>query len=352
MPRPDYSRIGILVVLVIVLYYVLRILQPFLHGLVWAAILATVFYPLYSAISRRLRRPRLASVLSCVLLTVGIVLPAVFLFTMLARQSVGAYRAMEAHLTPSGPLDAVQQSSSYQWFLAKGKEFGMPEPDLGAAARKAIGLVSGFLVSKSASIFSGITALLVNFFVMLMLFYYLLLRGPDIVHQLRQLSPLRSEHEEIIIDKFRAFTRAIFGGTLATALLHGAAGGLIFLFARLPSPLLWGAVISMVSLVPAVGTSLVWGPLVIYYLLTGSVLKGIILLIAFAAAVGIVDYVVRPMVIRRGVEIDPLWVLLSVIGGVMFFGFLGLFLGPFLVALLWALLDIYKVEFRHELRGV
>jgi predicted PurR-regulated permease PerM len=228
----------------------------------------------------------------------------------------------------------------------------MPEPDLGAVATKAIGLVSGFLVSRSASIFSGITDVVVNFFVMLVLFYYLLLRGPDILHELKQLSPLRSEHEEIIIEKFRAFTRAIFGGTLATALLQGIGGGLIFLFAGLPSPLLWGAVIGLVSLVPAVGTALVWGPLVIYYLLTGSVLKGIILLVAFAGMVGIVDYVVRPMVIRRGAEIDALWVLLSVIGGVVVFGLLGLFLGPFLVALLLALLDIYKVEFRRELGGI
>lgn len=153
MPRPDYSRIGVLVILVVVLYFVFRILEPFLHGLVWAAILAMVFYPLFSAISRRLHRPRLASALSCVLLTVGIVLPAVFLFFMLARQSVGAYKALAARITPSGPLDALQQSPSYQWILAKGKQFGMPEPELGAVATKAIGLVSGFLVSKSASIF-------------------------------------------------------------------------------------------------------------------------------------------------------------------------------------------------------
>lgn len=192
----------------------------------------------------------------------------------------------------------------------------------------------------------------VNFLVMLMLFYYLLLRGPDLLHELKQLSPLRAEHQEIIIEKFRVFTRTIFGGTLATALLHGIGGGLIFLLAGLPSPLLWGAVIGLVSLVPGIGTALVWGPLVIYFLLTGSVLKGIILLVAFAGMVGAVDYGVRPMIIRHGAEIDALWVLLSVIGGVMVFGSLGLFLGPFLVALLLALLDIYKVEFRRELGGV
>jgi predicted PurR-regulated permease PerM len=354
MPRPDYSRIAVLVVLLIVLYFVYRIVEPFLHGLVWAAILATVFYPLFSALSRRLRRPRLASVLSCVVLTVGIVLPAIFLFSMLARQSVGAYKALEVRITPSGPasLEAARNSSSYQWFLAKSKELGMPEPDLRTVATKAIGLVSGFLVSRSASIFSGITDLVVNFLVMLLLFYYLLLRGPDILHQLSQLSPLRPEHEEMIIGKFRAFARAIFWGILATALIHGVAGGLIFLIAGLPSPLLWGAVMALVSLVPVAGTALVWGPLVVYYLLTGSVVKGIILLVVFAGEVGIGDYVIRPIVMKKGTEeVDSLWILLTVIGGVMVFGSLGLFLGPFLFALLLALFDVYKIEFRHELGG-
>ena len=355
MPRAEYSRIALLIVLLVVLYYVFRILEPFLNGLAWAAILATVFYPLFSAISRRLRRPRLAGALSCVLLTVGIVLPAIFLFSVLARQSVGAYKSLETHLSAGSPgvLNAVRNTSSYQWLLAKAKELGAPEPDLRTVATKAVGLVSGFLVSKSASIFSGISDLLVTFFVMLALFYYLLLKGPDILHQLRQLSPLRSEHEELIIGKFRAFARAIFGGTLITAVLHGAAGGLIFLIAGLPSPLLWGAVMALLSLVPVVGTALVWGPLVIYYLVTGSVLKGVILLVAFAGEVSAADYIVRPIIMKRRVEeVDGLWILLTVIGGVMVFGSLGLFLGPFLFALLLALFDVCKVEFRRELGGV
>jgi predicted PurR-regulated permease PerM len=67
--------------------------------------------------------------------------------------------------------------------------------------------------------------------------------------------------------------------------------------------------------------------------------------------VGTVDNVVKPILIRRGTEIDTLWILLSVIGGIGVFGFLGLFLGPFLVTVLLVLAEIYKVEFRHELGG-
>ena len=353
MPRTDYGRIALLIVLLVVLYFVFRILEPFLPALAWAAILATVFYPLFSALSRRLRRPRWASALSCVLLTVGIVLPAMFLLFMLAQQSVGAYRTLEARVAAGGPgsFEAVRKTSSYQWFLARTKDLGMPEPDLGAVAAKAIGIVSGFLVNRSASIFSRITRFVVNFFVMIFALYYLLLRGPGILHELRELSPLRPEHEEMIIQKFRLITRATFGGSLATALIQGAAGGLVFLFFGLPSPLLWGAVMGFLSLVPLVGSALVWGPLVVYYMLTGAVWNGIILLAVFVMVVGTVDNVVKPILIRRGTEIDTLWVFLSVLGGIGVFGFLGLFLGPFLVAILLVLAEIYKVEFSHELGG-
>src|SRR5271157_240569 len=240
MQRSDYARVTILIALVIVLYYAFRILKPFL-----------------SALSLRLHRPRLASALSCLLLNAVIVLPAMFLLFMLAEQSVGAYRMLEARVAAGHPasFEAVRKTSSYQWFLAKSKGLGMPEPDLGAVAAKAIGVVSEFLVSRSASIFSGITHFVVNFFVMIFALYYLLLRGPGILHELRQLSPLRPEHEEKIIEKFRAITRATLGGSLATALIHGTAGGVIFFFFGLPSPLLWGAVMAFLSLVPVVGTA-------------------------------------------------------------------------------------------------
>jgi len=353
MPRPDYARIAVLLVFAVVLYYVFRILEPFLPALVWAAILATVFHPLFSFLVRRLRYPRVASILTCVFLTVVIVLPALFLILMLAKESVVAYKALEERVSGGGPasVDALQKTSAYQWFLAKSGSLGMPEPDLGSVATKGIRIVSEFLVSHSAKIFSRITHSIINFFVMLFGLYYLLLRGPDMLRELRALSFLRPEHEDRIIEKFRAIAGATFGGSLATAAIHGTADGIIFLLFGLPSPLLWGAVIAILSLVPVVGTSLVWLPLVAYFMLTRHVLRGIILLVAFGAVAAAVDNVVKPVLIRRGTDIDSIWVLLSVLGGIGLFGFLGLFLGPFLVALLLVLIEIYKAEFRQELGG-
>ena len=350
MNRSDYSRIAVLLILVVVLYYVFRILEPFLHGLIWAAILASIFHPLFSTLARRLRHPRWASALTCVLLTVLIVLPALFLLFTLAKESVSAYRVLQEHVSGAGlpSFEVVRKTSSYQWFLAKSKSLGVPEPDLGVVLTKGIGSVSAFLVSRSAAIFAGITYSVINFLVMILALYYLLLRGPYMLREFFQFSFLRPEYEDRIIEKFRAIALATFGGSLATALIHGTADGIIFLIFRLPSPLLWGTVMALLSLIPVVGTGLVWVPLVVYYLLKGQVVRGLLLLAAFGAVTGVVDNVIKPILIRRGTEVDSIWIFLSVLGGVAVFGLLGLFLGPFLISLLLVLVDICKVEFRSE----
>jgi predicted PurR-regulated permease PerM len=351
MPQSDYGRIAVVVVLGIVLYYVGRILLPFLPALAWAAVLATVFYPAFEWLSRLLRRPGLASVLTCILLTLAIVLPVMVLLFLLAGDSVSAYRMLEGRIKAGGGgrLGPLGNSSAYLWFLAQLHALGLPEPNLSQTATRALGGVSEFLVSHSASVLSRFMHFALNCVVMLFTLYYLFLHGPGILREFRRLSPLRQEHEEIIMQKFRDIAQATFLGSFTTALLQGTAGGLVFLFFGLPSPLLWGAVMAFLSLVPVVGTALVWGPVTVYYLLSGAVWKGLLMLVIFAAAAGSIDNIVKPLLIKRGTQIHTLWVFLSILGGVGVFGFLGFVLGPFLVTSFLTLIEIYKVEYREEL---
>jgi predicted PurR-regulated permease PerM len=123
----------------------------------------------------------------------------------------------------------------------------------------------------------------------------------------------------------------------------------VFLGFGLPSPLLWGAVMAVLSLVPLVGTALVWGPVMIYYLLTGHWLRGALLFLLCAVVVGSIDNFIKPLLIRRRAQIPTLWVFVGVMGGVGAFGFLGFVLGPLMIAVLFTLIEIYKVEFRSEL---
>ncbi|MBI4164128.1 MAG: AI-2E family transporter [Acidobacteria bacterium] len=351
MERYSYARIAFVAVLLVVVYYVFRILQPFLVALIWAAILATVFHPLFDSLVRRLKRRELAGALACLLITVAIILPVIVLLILLAGESVDAYHYVQERLKTGNipSLESLSQSAAYEWLRAKLLALGLPEPDLRSIAVNAVQTISQFLVRHSSSVFSGFAAFVFNFVVMLVGTYYLFLSGPALMAELRRLSPLRREHEDQIIAKFTEITRATFEGNLMTALLQGTAGGLVFLGFGLPSPLLWGAVMTFLSLVPLVGTALVWGPVVIYYLLTGMWMRGLLLFFLCAVVVGSIDNFVKPLLIRRRAQIPTIWIFVGVMGGIGTFGFLGFFLGPLMIAVLFTLIEIYKVEFRSEL---
>ncbi len=341
------ARVFLLVVLALVLYFVGRILQPFFTALAWAAILATVFYPVYQRMERYLHRRELASAICCVLLTVAIILPVVSLLFLMAGESVKAYSTLEDVIASGVPakIAAIHNSGAYKSLVEQLREMGVPEPNIGATAMRAVRAGSRFLVEHSATVVSGFMNFIVQLFVMLFGLYYLFLEGPQILRELRSLIPLRPEYEEEIIRKFTGVVHATFTGSLAVALIQGALGGLGFWVFGIGAPLLWGASMALVSLVPVLGTALIWGPVVIFYLLTGSVLKGLLMLAVFGVVVGSVDNILKPILIQRGMEIHTLWVFVSVIGGLSVFGFLGVVLGPFLFTILVVLLEIYKVEF-------
>jgi predicted PurR-regulated permease PerM len=351
MERSDYARIAFVVVLLVVLYYVFRILQPFLPALAWAAVLATAFYPAYRKLAGRIKRARLASALTCVLLTTLIVLPIILLLIEVAGESVQAYRSLESRVQSQelGGFEYVRETSVYQWVRDQAQALGLPEPNLEGAAVKVVQAISQFLVRHSSDVFSGFATFVFNFFVTIIATYYLFLGGPEIRKEMRRLSPLRHQHEERMIEKFKEIAVVTLEGGILTALLQGAAGGLIFFFFGIPSPLLWGAVMALLSLVPVIGTALVWGPVVVFYLLSGSVAKGLLLFGLCAGLVGSIDNVVKPLLIQRRAAIPTFWVFIGVLGGIGVFGFLGLVLGPLMVTVLFALVEIYKVEFRDEL---
>jgi predicted PurR-regulated permease PerM len=353
MQRQDYARIGFVAALLVVAYYALRILMPFLTGLVWAAILAIVFYPAYERLARWVKRPSLASALTCLLLVVMIILPVLLIVVLLAGESVQAYGVVEAKLQSGNVsgLEWVRETAAFAWLRGKLLALGLPEPNLSKAVVETVGSISQFLVRHSSDVFSGFAHSVFNFLVMILGTYYMFLSGPSILAEIRRLSPLRPEHEEAILNKFKEITVATFVGNLLTALLQGTAGGLVFLLFGLDAPLLWGAVMAFLSLVPLVGTALVWGPVVIYFVLTGSVLKGLLLLVVSATVVSSIDNLVKPLLIRRGVEIPTAWVFVGVLGGVAVFGFLGVVLGPLVIAILLALFEIYKTQSRGEVGG-
>jgi predicted PurR-regulated permease PerM len=153
-----------------------------------------------------------------------------------------------------------------------------------------------------------------------------------------------------IIRKFRDVSFATFYGSLLTAVVQGCAAALLFWILGIASPLFWGAIVSFVSLVPIVGAFLVWIPMSAYLFLSGNTASAIVLLVGGGVVVSSIDNVLKPIIIRGRTDMHPLLVFLSVLGGMQVFGFLGVLLGPLVVAFFVSFLNFYRLEFSDTLK--
>ena len=208
----------------------------------------------------------------------------------------------------------------------------------GAYAREA----ASWLLQHTGVAFAGIATFFLQTFIFLMTLYYLLRDGDRLKQFLIEVSPLRDTDDTIIFDKLGAAVNSVVKGKLFIGLIQGVLTGIGFAFFGVPSPVLWGFIAAVFSLVPPLGTALVTVPAIFYLFFIGDMFSVIGLTIWGIFGVGLVDNILGPKMIGRGMQLHPLLVLLAVLGGLAFFGPIGLFLGPLTVSLLVALLSLYR----------
>ena len=183
---------------------------------------------------------------------------------------------------------------------------------------------------------------IVSLFVMLYLLFFLLRDGDALVRAHPQGGPAaRRSSRASCLAKFAIVIRATVKGNVVVAALQGALGGLIFWFLGIPSPLLWGVLMAILSLLPAVGAALVWGPVAIYFLATGHVWQGMVLIGFGVFVIGLVDNVLRPILVGKDTRMPDYIVLISTLGGIAVFGINGFIIGPVIAAMFMAAWDLF-----------
>ena len=329
----------------VILYLCFRIMQPFLLPIFLALILSTLLAPIYEALARRMKnRASVAALLVCLGMTVAILLPVLFLSISLAREANDAYqyltdpetvKKISAWLEPgSNPvLRWIQPWLPASWRF---ENFEIGE-QLGSQAQRIGVAVLGVATTFAAGTFN----FLMDYFIMLTVLFFLLRDSAHIAKGVRWISPLSETEENMFVDSFRVVSRAPVLGNLVTALAQGTISGLIFLVLGLPNPILWGALTALLSLVPLIGTALVWVPWTIYLLAAGSYVRALIFVVTQVALVGGIDNILRPMLIEGRVHMHTLVVFFSILGGIGYFGILGMFFGPLVFAIAVAFLEFY-----------
>jgi predicted PurR-regulated permease PerM len=205
---------------------------------------------------------------------------------------------------------------------------------------------SKYLAAQALNIGRGTANFIIGLLLMLYLLFFFLRDGGELSRRIRDAVPLREEQQRALLTKFTVVTRAMFKGNLLVAAVQGALGGLIFWFLGIHAAVLWAVVMAFLSLLPAVGAAAVWLPVALYFLATGDVWRGLVLILYGAFVIGLVDNLLRPYLVGKDTQMPDYIVLISTLGGIAVFGLDGLIIGPVIAAMFIAIWDIFSASSR------
>jgi predicted PurR-regulated permease PerM len=319
------------------------ILWPFHGAVFWGVVLAILFAPLHRRIQRKLpRRKNLAALCTLGLCVVIVILPVIFVGLSLLQEATTIYEKMRSGQMNFGLYFQQIFNALPEWAVS-----ALDSVNLTSVAELQEKLSS---VSVQASQFIGTHALnlgqntlnfLAAFGIMLYLLFFLLRDGSSLVKRIGHATPLNDEHKYELVRKFTTVIRATVKGNIVVAASQGALGGLIFWILGIQGPVLWGVLMAFLSLLPAVGAGLIWVPVAIYFFATGAMWQALVLTAFGVFVIGLVDNVLRPVLVGKDTKMPDYVVLISTLGGMSLFGLTGFVIGPVIAALFMACWDMF-----------
>ena len=341
-----------LLLLVIVSIAFAWLLWPLYGAVFWGSILAIVFAPIHRRIAAKLGGHRnLAALISLMLILVVVIVPVTFIAGSLVQEGTSLYQRVKSGNVNFGAyvqqiLDALP--ASVQSMLDR---FGIGDLS-GMQEKLANGAMQGsqYIATQAFNIGQNTFEFLVSFGVMLYLLFFLLRDGSILSARLRDALPLTDGHKLHLLRKFTTVIRATVKGNIVVAAAQGALGGAIFYVLGIQGPVLWGVVMAFLSLLPAIGAGLVWGPVAVYFLVSGEVWQGAALALYGVLVIGMVDNVLRPLLVGKDTKLPDYVVLISTLGGMALFGLNGFVIGPLIAALFIACWDLFSSDFAPSVR--
>lgn len=339
-------NIGFLLVLAaIALYLSYIVLEPFLQPVMVAVVLAVSFYPLHRWLERRIRRPGLAAAVSLLIVVAVVLTPVSIMATAVGRELAWLTGILSKHSIESGGLKNLAGDwvdSAITWVS---QYVDVSSVNLQARAAEQLQKLSGALLSKAGGLLGNIGSFLMKALLVLFTLYFLFREGEAMRDAVCRHLPLDLAQLQRLFDGISETIQASMYGMMVVALAQATLVGLAFWVLGVPGPILWATVTVFASLIPVVGTALVWAPGALWlWLAAGSWVKAIILVGWGAGVVGTVDNILRPYVMSGRVQMHPLILLLSLLGGAQAFGLIGLFAGPVIVASAETVLVLLREE--------
>lgn len=332
-------------VFIFLLYQTARLLAPFSGALLWSAVLALALHPLYRKVLMLLRgRASAAAMVMTVVTLLAVIGPMLALLFVLATQAVDLYQRISEGIA-SGSVAALL--AKFSAFVSE-KVAALPLLegfDIKGTLMKGIAQVSSTLASDLGSLLRNTAFLAMNLTIMLIALFFFFRNGEQYYRSAMELLPFTHAQKQSIAQKFYDTFTAVINGVFLIAVGQGIMTGIGFALFRIPFSVFWGFLAAVLALLPLGGAALIWVPGVIFLLVTGATIKGVLLAIWGTVLVSLPDNFLKPLLIGRKANIPMFILFLSLLGGLQVYGVLGLLFGPLVATLLIAFIQIYREEY-------
>jgi len=344
MKQDNLSKPFLIVLVVLVLVACYLVFQPYLSEILIAAVLVSIFYRLYEKLVRKLKgRRNVAAGIMCFLLVLVIIIPIVNLIIYSGQQSVQAYQSTVQFLNEND-METVLEDS----YLSQLNVFGLDPSNIEQFITDTLKQSSNWLVDGATTLITETTKFIFSLFMIILTMFFFFVDGKNMLKKLMHWSPLKNSYDLEIFRKFRSVSYTVFVTTFVTAGAQGIIGAIGFIIIGLPA-FFAGILMGFLSLLPYIGSAFIYVPVGVYLLLVGEIGKGIFLLAWGAIVIGNTDNILRGYMIKGKAQINPIFIIFSILGGITLFGFWGVIIGPLIISIAVTVLHIYELEYTNSL---
>ncbi|KWT86776.1 AI-2E family transporter [Candidatus Magnetominusculus xianensis] len=320
-----------------------NVMEPFLPAIAWAVVLGIVFYPLFAFISKYTKWKSAAAALTTLVILFIIIMPSFYISRQLANEVTHLIQYTEfTQLLDFSQYPVINRAINrpVNWLTGQMRNMGIAV-DYRALITENISEIGKNIIPKLTYGVKNIIDMASTFALMMFTLFFILVDGPAFVEKIRIMLPFsEGQKDRLVKDIKDMVVTAIYGG-LAVGLAQGMVSGVIFYLLDLWSPVLLGALTGLMSFVPLMGAVSVWATVDAVLFLTGSYKEAVILLILGATVISTIDNILRPVIVKGRTNVPILIVFFTIIGGINFFGFIGIVLGPLVFVLFILLIDIF-----------
>ncbi len=333
-----------------------QVTHPLMMAIIWAGMLSFIVQPVYLHLTGlaggRFRNISAAAALC--LIAVLFIIPLIYIIASLGSEIskiIGAITDFMSRNEINQTKDLVDLIPSWfpDWLKDYLKDFLLDSGSVRDFVQRTAQWIGGYLTNISKSLIHGVSSILIEMVLVMMVSFFFIRDGAGIIEYIKSVTPLSEEERTMFFSRTKRLLNSVIFGILLTVAIQAVLGGIGWWFVGLSSPAFFGMLMFFFGMFPA-GTSIVWIPGGVYLLLSGDVKGGIMLLAWGSIVVGTVDNLLRPFLISggkargNGEDIPTLLVILGLFGGVIKWGFLGVFLGPLILVLFLLIFDLYRTR--------